>query len=73
MFAYRSTLNPSGKTPAEIMFGRQIRAKLTSLRPMDNGIKLKEATTSDRQLPVGQNVLFRMYKDNKVIGILERL
>ena len=32
---------------------------------MDNDVKLKEATTSDRQLPVGQNVLFRMYKDNK--------
>ena len=65
LFAYRSTPNASGKTPAEIMFGRQIRTKLTSLRPMDNDVKMKGATTSDRQLSVGQNVLFRMYKDNK--------
>ena len=65
LFAYRSTPNASGKTPAEIMFGRQIRTKLTSLQPMDNDVKLKEATTSDRQLLVGQNVLFHMYKDNK--------
>ena len=65
LFAYRSTPNASGKTPAEIMFGRQTRTKLTSLRPMDNDVKMKGATTSDRQLSVGQNVLFRMYKDNK--------
>ena len=31
LFAYRSTPNASGKTPAEIVFGRQIRTKLTSL------------------------------------------
>ena len=42
------------------MFGRQIRTKLISLRPMDNDVKVKDATTSDRQLPAGQNVLFRM-------------
>ena len=65
LFAYRSTPNASGKTPADIMFGRHIRTKLTSLRPMDNDVKMKGATTSDRQLLVGQNVLFRMYKDNK--------
>ena len=65
LFAYRSTLNASGKAPGEFIFGRQIRTKLTSLRPMDNDVKLKEATTSDRQLPVAQNMLFRMYKNNK--------
>ena len=46
--ACRSKPNASGKAPAEIMFGRQTRTKLTSLRPMDNDVKLKKGTNSDR-------------------------
>lgn len=64
LFKYRITPTTNGKTPSEMVFGRNIRNRLDLLKPC---MQRKTATSYDqniRHLKIGQRVLSRNYQSS---------
>lgn len=75
LLAYRRSPNVvTGKSPAELLFGRPFRSKLSLVVPGRSVVVPEESPHVHRSFEVGQNVYFGVYSGlkNSAIGSVEK-
>lgn len=76
LFSYRNTVHTvTGKTPAFLMLGRELRSKLDLIMPTRNSDNLKatDNVIQDRMFEVGENVWVKWFILRKHVWVLGKI